>query len=218
MSGSLPCSAQVGAVEVELLAQCLVGQQRRDDDAPAFRPGEDVRLVARAAGEDAELARRRRDDPRVVDLEELAVVVDRLAAGLERLEEDLERLVVALDHLGVGDPRAPGDPAVPAADAELVAAARQDVPVDDPLGQHHRVVVRQHVDERAEVDPLRPLRRRGEERDRVGRRRELREEEVLDRRVRVEPDAGRRSRSARAPRRRPAPAPSPATTGAPSRC
>jgi hypothetical protein len=123
-----------------------------------------------------------------VDLEELAVVVDRPAAGLERFEQDLERLVVALDHLGVGDPRAPRNPAVPAADAELVAAAHQDVAVDDPLRQHHRVVVREHVDECAEIDPLRPLRGRREQCDRVGRDGELREEEVLDRRVRVETD------------------------------
>src|SRR5204862_1591334 len=117
----------LGAVEVELLTQRFVGEERRDDDAPALLRGEDVRLVARAAGEDAELARRRRHDPRVVDLEVLALVVDRLAARLERLEEDLQRLVVALDHLAVGDAGPPRDPTVAAADAELVAPAREDV-------------------------------------------------------------------------------------------
>src|SRR5436853_39908 len=89
------------AVEVELLAQSLIREERRDDHAPALLRREDVRLVRGAAGEDAVLPARRRHYACVVDLEVLALVVDRLAARLERLEEDLERLVVALDHLAV---------------------------------------------------------------------------------------------------------------------
>ena len=55
----------------------------------------------------------------------------------------------------------------------------------DLRGQDRRVVVRQHVAERPELDVPRPGRARAPERERVGGDRELREEEVLDDAVRV---------------------------------
>ena len=55
-------------------------------------------------------------------------------------------------------------------------------------GEHHRVVEREDVAERAEADPFRPLGSDGEERERVGRDRELREEVVLDDGVGVVPE------------------------------
>ena len=85
------------AVEVELLGEGRVRQQRRHDDGPAALRGELVRAVGGAAEEDAELPVRPRHDPGVGDLEVLAVVGEALV--LERREEQLDRLLVALARL-----------------------------------------------------------------------------------------------------------------------
>ena len=123
MSGLVPCSAHFVAVEVELLLERLVGQERRDGDAPAVLGRQLVRAVGRAADEHAEVTRRERDDVRVADLEVLALVREALVA--ERGEEQVDRLLVA--RAGVLVERDAGllrDPAVPAPDAPLVPAVR----------------------------------------------------------------------------------------------
>jgi hypothetical protein len=124
---------------------------------------------------------------RVVDLVEVAAV--REALVLERLEQDLEALLVAVARLADGDAGLHGHPAVAAHDAELVAPVAEDVELRDLGGQDRRVVVRERVAQRAERDRLRALGGHPEQRPRVRRDRELREEPVLDDRVHVEPDA-----------------------------
>ncbi len=174
-------------VEVELLLERLVGQKRRDGDPPPVLGRELVRPVGGPAEEDPELALGERHDVRVRDLVVLAGVREALVA--ERGEEQVDRLLVARPRVLVErDAGLLGDPAVPATHPPLVPAAREDVGRGDRRGEHGRVVVRQRVQHGAEADPLRPLRRRGEERRRVRRDRELRKEEVLDRRVAVVPE------------------------------
>ena len=75
------------------------------------------------------------------------------------------------------------DPAVAAAESELVAAVDQHIELRDLRGEHGGIVVRQHVHQGAELDPSRALRSLGEERERVRRGAELGKEEVLDDRV-----------------------------------
>ena len=124
---------------------------------------------------------------RVVDLEEAALVGEALV--LQRLEEDLEGLVVELADVLDAHAGLRRAPAVPAPDAELVAPAGEDRRGGDPRCQHRRVVERQAVQHRAEADPLRARGDLGEQRERVGRDREAREEEVLDDRVGVVAEA-----------------------------
>jgi hypothetical protein len=173
-----------GAVEVELLLEGGVRQQRRHGDAPPVLGRERVRAIRGAAQEDAELPGRKRHHVRVVDVEIRAVVGEALLP--ERREEQVDRLLVARPRMLVE--RLPGrqwDPPVAAADAPLVAAAREDVGRRDRARQHHRVVVGERVQHRAEADLARPLRSRGEQRSRIGGDGELRVEEMLDRRVAV---------------------------------
>src|SRR5438874_2000361 len=171
-------------VDVELLAQRLVREQRRDDHRVALLAGEPVRVVARPAEEDPEAVRDRpRHDVRVLDFGVRAVA--REALVLERVEQHLEPLLVDRARLRNRHACLRRNPAVAAADAELVAAVRQHVEEGDPRREHGRVVVRQHVHEGTEADVARPRQRRREQRQGVRRRAELREEEVLDRGVRV---------------------------------
>ena len=182
--GGRPVLGALRAVEVELLPQRGVGEQRRHGHPPAVLRRKLVGAVGRAAEVDAELALREGDDVRVVDVEVGAVMREALAG--ERLEEQVDCLLVARSRILVE--RHSGlrrDPAVPPADAEFVAAAGEDVGSGDRGGQHERVVVRQGVQHRAERDRPRALRGRREEGRRVAGNRELREEEVLDGRVGV---------------------------------
>src|SRR5919106_121261 len=173
-----------GAVEVELVLQGGVGQERRHDDRPPTLGGELVGAVAGPPEEDAEPATRPRDDVRVVDLVEVALEGEPLL--LERREEDVEGLLVAVARLPERDARLQGDPAVAAQRAELVTAAEEVVGGSDVRGQDGGVVVREHVAERAKPDPLRPGRAQPPERKGVRRDGELREEEVLDHGIGVE--------------------------------
>ena len=166
MSGVWPCCGARGPVEVERRAERLVRQQGWDDHRPATLPGEHVGLVTRPAEEDAELPVWARDDVRVVDLVVGAVV--REALVFERQEEDLEGLSIAGAGLGERNPSLGWEPAMPPADSKLVAAVEQKVCGGDPRGQDGRIVVGEDVDERAEGDPLRPLRAGGKERYRIG--------------------------------------------------
>ena len=55
MSGVVPCSAHFAAVEVELLLERDVRQERRHGDAPPVLGGELVRAVRGSAERDPEL-------------------------------------------------------------------------------------------------------------------------------------------------------------------
>jgi len=85
--------------------------------------GEVVRAVGRAAKDDAELVAAERDDVALVDVPVLAV--ERDGVLVQRVDEEVERLLVALARRLVQRQAGSGrDPAVPAPDAELVAAVR----------------------------------------------------------------------------------------------
>src|SRR5207248_3607732 len=99
---------------------------------------------------------------------------------LQGLEEDVERLLVAVAGLADRDARLGRDPAVAAERPELVAAVEEDAGSSDLRGQDGRVVVRQHVPERPELDVLRAGGALAPEREWVRGDRELREEEMLD--------------------------------------
>ena len=205
----------LGAVEVELVLERGVGQQRRYDHGPAVLRGELVGPVARATEEHAELAFRPRPDVGVVDRVVRAVVGEALV--LQRLEQDLERLLVAVArledrHAGLGR-----DPAVAAQRAELVAALEEDARHGDLRCQDRRVVVREDVAERPELDVLRARGALAPERERVRGDRELGEEEVLDDRRTRRSRAGRRARPARSPRHTRASGTCRPSTGSPSR-
>jgi hypothetical protein len=107
----------------------------------------------------------------------------REALVLERFEEQLERFLV--ERLDIAHPHARlrRDPSVATPDAELVTTVEQDLGLGDAGGQHRRVVVREHVQHRAEPDLLRPGRQLAEERQGVRGGREPGEEQVLDDRV-----------------------------------
>ena len=114
------------AVEVELLLERLVRQERRHGDGPAVLGRELVRAVGGAAEVDPEAPSRERDDVRVRDVEVLAVVGELLVR--ERCEEQVDRLLVARPRVLVErQARLRRDPAVAAADAPLVSAPREDV-------------------------------------------------------------------------------------------
>ena len=117
----------------------------------------------------------------VHDLVELAVA--REALLFERVDQDVQRLLIALARFLDRHAALQRDPAVAAAEAEFVAAVDQHIELRDLRGQHGRIVIGQHVHQRAEFDVARPLRGFGEERKRVRRRAEFRKEEVLDDRV-----------------------------------
>ena len=169
----------LGAVEVELLLERDVREQRRHGDAPAVLRRELVRAVGGATERDAELPLRERHDLGVGDLEVGAVPREPLV--VERLEEQIDCLLVAGPRMlvernaGLGGiqpcPRPTPNSYRPPVRMSVTAIAR---------GQHGGVVVRERVQHRPEADVLRALRGGGEERGRVRRDRELREEEVLD--------------------------------------
>src|ERR1700674_4062057 len=69
---------------------------------------------------------------------------------------------------------------MPAPDAELVAAVGKQVKSRDLRGENGGIVVRQHMHQRAELDPPRPLRAFRKECKRVRRGAKFREKEVLD--------------------------------------
>src|SRR5688572_3754874 len=115
----------LGPVEVELVFQRGVRQERRHDHRPAALGRQLVGAVAGAAEEDAEAAPRPRDDVGVVDL--VVVAVEGEAFVLEGGEEDVERLLVAVARLAERYARLQRDPAVAAQRSELVAAAEQMV-------------------------------------------------------------------------------------------
>ncbi len=172
------------AVQIELLLERDVRQERRHRDAPAALGGERVGAVGGSAQVDAVLAIDERHDMRVGHVEIGALVREPLV--LERLQEQVDGLLVARARVLVeGLAGRQRQPAVSAADAPFVASAGEDVGRVDDAGQHGRVVVRQGMQHGAEADVPGPLCRRGEQRRRVRRYRELREEEVLDRRVDV---------------------------------
>ena len=113
-------------IEVELLLERLVRQQRRHRHAPAMLGGELVRPVRGAAEEDPEAPRREGNDVRVGNLEVLALVREALVP--ERGEEQVDRLLVARPRVLVErNPGLLGDPPVAAADAPLVPSAGEDV-------------------------------------------------------------------------------------------
>ena len=200
MSGSLPCSAHFVAVEVELLLERLVREERRHGDAPAVLRRELVGPVGRAAEEDAERRASGNGTTCESATSKYSPVWEKRSLP-SAVEEQVDRLLVPWPRVLVeGDARLLRDPAVAAPDAPLVAPAGEDVRHRDRRRQHHRVVVRQRVEHRAEVDLLRPLRGRGEERRRVRRDRRTsgRRSARSTRSSRIR--AGRRSRSAPAPR------------------
>src|SRR4029079_9444650 len=77
------------------------------------------------------------------------------------------------------------DPAVAAADAELVPAAGEQRELVDHGRENERVVVREDVEHGAEVDPARARRSHPEQPEDIRGGGELRKEEVLDRGKRV---------------------------------
>jgi hypothetical protein len=129
-----------------------------------------------------------RDDVTVIHVPVLAVERDGFV--VERLDEEVERLLVARTG-GLVERQAGGrgDPAVAAADAELVAAAGEQRELVDHRREHERVVVREDVQHRPELDAPGARSRHPEEAERVRRGRELREEHVLDRGVCVVAEA-----------------------------
>ena len=163
MSGRGAVLGAFRPIEVELLLERLVRQERRHRHAPAMLGGELVRPVRGAAEEDPEAPRREGNDVRVGNLEVLALVREALVP--ERGEEEVDRLLVARPRVLVErNPGLLGDPPVAAADSPFIPPAGEDVGHGNDRGEHHRVVVRQRVEHRAEVDVLRTLRRRREER------------------------------------------------------
>ena len=191
MAGVDPHDVRLGAglraglaVEIHLLLERRVGEQRRHGDAPAALGGERVRAVGCASEIDAVLAVDERHDVRVRDV--VVRPLEREPLVLERGEQQVDGLLVArarvlVERLAGGQRQ----PAVAAADAPFVAAAGEDVRGVDDAGQNGRIVVREHVQHRAKVDVVRALRGCCEERRRVRRDRELRKEEMLDRGVAV---------------------------------
>ena len=172
------------SVEVELLLERDVRQERRHGDAPSVLGRELVRAVGRSSESDLKLPRRERHDLRTRDVEVRPVVRELLLR--ERLEEQVDGFLVAWARMLVErNSRLLRNPAVAPSDAELVPALGEDVCHGDRGRQDRRVVVRERVQHRAKPDLLRALRGSGEERGRVGRDRELGKEEVLDRRVDV---------------------------------
>src|SRR5579859_255153 len=124
--GFVAVPAAALAVDVELLLERLVGQQRRHGDRVALAPGQLVGVVAGTPDEDLEPAAWwTRLDVRVIDVVEAPVVGEALV--LERLEQQLERLVVELPDVLQPYPGLWRDPAVATPDPELVAPAEQDL-------------------------------------------------------------------------------------------
>jgi hypothetical protein len=107
----------------------------------------------------------------------------REALVIERRDDDLQRLLVTLARFFDRHAAFQWYPSVTASEAELVAAVDQHVELRDLRGEHRRVVIGQHVQQRAEFDVARALRGLGEERERVRRGAEFRKEKMFDDRV-----------------------------------
>ena len=86
---------------------------------------------------------------------------------LERIEQDAQRLVVAFARLLDRHACFQREPRVSAADAELVAAVDEHVERSDLRREDGRIVVRQDMNERAELDVSGPFGRFRKERKRI---------------------------------------------------
>ena len=144
-----------GAVDIELRPQRLVGQERRHDHRITAFAGELVSVIVGAAEEDAEFTawRRPRHDMGIVNF--VVFAVGKLV--VEGINDDFQRLLIALARSFDRYAALERYPGVPAPKAEFVAAVDEHVELGDLRGQHRRIVIRQHVHQRAEVDVARAL-------------------------------------------------------------
>src|SRR5690349_8030078 len=146
--------------------------QRRGENrqAPAGGERESIGAVGSDADRRVRLLQRPRHQGQVASVKIFAV--ERKGFAGPRREDEIERLVEPLAALLRRNAVMRVVPRDTASDAEFETAIAEDVGDRGFFGDLDRVVQRQQGHRRAEPDPLRPLRRRGQRHQRVGKYRE----------------------------------------------